>query len=1048
MRGDVRYVRAHPQTVAGPAGRPGAVPAVHQDHGEAVRALGGGQRGHHRPQQLRTAAARRPLHQQVRAVGHQIRVDRAARTGPEYRPGPPAQRPGVVGRVRPTGLQRRRGGPGQPQLVQQPRRQRQRRRHARGPRAGRLRRRPQGRQRPREPLRPGGGDGVHHGDRAGRHRPPLPGARGSHPHQPQRRRHVPAQQCHRPALAEHRRGRAGRRVRLRHRRGGRGGRRLGQAHHMDPGPGALQRQPRQRLPRRGAAGVAVHDHHRVRPGSRARVGGVRRGVALGPRGAVAGGHGGRGPVGSPGIGEVVVQAAQQFLGAGRGLVAVEGQEQPAVLAVPRPHMGQPAEPGPLRRALLERTGPVRAHQDDLQQVRRVQRGELGQHRAGQPGQAGARPGQAQRAHLAQPGGHRDRGQQPPRAVGGRAVGRAQPYRQRLRVVRPALPQPGARAQGGQQQRRRVRPGLRQRRGRHPAGHLLLRAARVRAVVRPAAARRVLSAPAGQAARPGTEPAAPAQALGGVGAAQGGALAAAGVAGAVVPVGVLEAVGVLGAVGLVRVGEGAEGVRGEGVGGEGVGAALGEVADAGAARVRGTAAVALDAGGAPLGGHQGGGGGVALCGGGGVAGRGGRWVRGARGRGARGRAGARGRVHAPGRARAGRGGARVRVEGRAGAGGEGRARTGTGRLARAHACASASACACTCAEGGARAGVRAPAGAGVRHARVCRAVPRTGCVRARRRTSRRRRGRAAHAHMALAVRCRRHAGRRSGGRRQTQGRLADAQQRARGEADRARVHGPSVQHGAVGGAEVGDRDPAVGGDRDRAVHPGDVGVVERYVGVGGAADGDLPAVQQVHAARVRPRHHVQPGGGLVQLGVRLGLGRCAQGQHRAVQQRRLAERAALGVEPLGACVEHHRARAGFASGPALGAAFPPGPLGRRRPGVPGDRRGERRRHRGQRRARGRRDEHVAARGGGGRAQGVYDGQPDLHRRQRSLLFSPRAGRDDTVPRSPHHGHPPPPHEHVGQYGGILAPAADTAPAAHRQVILIGRLCPQKCLTTGR
>ena len=94
---------------------------------------------------------------------------------------------------------------------------------------------------------------------------------------------------------------------------------------------------------------------------------------------------------------------------------------------------------------------------------------------------------------------------------------------------------------------------------------------------------------------------------------------------------------------------------------------------------------------------------------------------------------------------------------------------------------------------------------------------------------------AHAHVALAVGGRAHAGARVPGRCQPQGRLADAQQRARGETDRAGAEARAVQRRAVRGAEVGDRDAAVLRDRDRAVQPGDVRVVQRDVGVGGAAD---------------------------------------------------------------------------------------------------------------------------------------------------------------------------------------------------------------------
>ncbi|CAM5424246.1 hypothetical protein SFUMM280S_09481 [Streptomyces fumanus] len=121
----------------------------------------------------------------------------------------------------------------------------------------------------------------------------------------------------------------------------------------------------------------------------------------------------------------------------------------------------------------------------------------------------------------------------------------------------------------------------------------------------------------------------------------------------------------------------------------------------------------------------------------------------------------------------------------------------------------------------------------------------------------------HPHEPLPVRRGRHARARVGGARrdQPQRRLPDPQQRPRREPHRAVAHARAVQRGAVGGAEVGDRDAAAGGDGDRAVRPGDVGVVERDVGVGGAADADLAAVQQVDAARVRARDHLELGRGV-------------------------------------------------------------------------------------------------------------------------------------------------------------------------------------------
>ena len=147
----------------------------------------------------------------------------------------------------------------------------------------------------------------------------------------------------------------------------------------------------------------------------------------------------------------------------------------------------------------------------------------------------------------------------------------------------------------------------------------------------------------------------------------------------------------------------------------------------------------------------------------------------------------------------------------------------------------------------------------------------------------------------------------------------------------------------------------------------------------------------------------------------------QGQHRAVDQRRLAQRAALGVEPLRARVQHDRAAAeasgrpddgrGAAPEATAASAVPAGAV----TSTSQPRRGP------------------AARAG--RPRGVEDGQPDLHRRQRSLLRGvPGRGRR---PASP-----PTRHGRVARYtshgargsrptlraGGILAPATDNTPAA--------------------
>ncbi len=163
--GDMGNVRAHPQPVTVAFARADAVPAVDQHDAQPVRPFGRGERGDDGPQQLRTPAAGRTLDQQVRSVGAEVRGDRSARPGPEHGTRPPAQGLRVVGRVRPPRHQRRRGGPGQPQLVQQPRGLRQRHGHTRVPLPGGPLR-TQRRQRPSEPLRPGEGNGVHGGDGA------------------------------------------------------------------------------------------------------------------------------------------------------------------------------------------------------------------------------------------------------------------------------------------------------------------------------------------------------------------------------------------------------------------------------------------------------------------------------------------------------------------------------------------------------------------------------------------------------------------------------------------------------------------------------------------------------------------------------------------------------------------------------------------------------------------------------------------------------------------------------------------------------------------
>ncbi len=211
MRGDMRYVRTHPQPLAVP---------VDQHEAQPVGALGGGQRGDDRPQQLRTAAAGRPLDQQVRPLGGEVGDDGSAWSGAQYGGDASAERLGVVGRVRPARHQRGRGGAGQAQLVQQPRGLGQRCGHARVPPArGAVR--AQRSERPGEPLGPCPGDRVDGGEGAVADRARgRPGAGRGHPEQPQGGRHVTAEQGDGPALPERRRHRAGRLVGLRHRRRG------------------------------------------------------------------------------------------------------------------------------------------------------------------------------------------------------------------------------------------------------------------------------------------------------------------------------------------------------------------------------------------------------------------------------------------------------------------------------------------------------------------------------------------------------------------------------------------------------------------------------------------------------------------------------------------------------------------------------------------------------------------------------------------------------------------------------------------------------------
>lgn len=212
-----------------------------------------------------------------------------------------------------------------------------------------------------------------------------------------------------------------------------------------------------------------------------------------------------------------------------------------------------------------------------------------------------------------------------------------------------------------------------------------------------------------------------------------------------------------------------------------------------------------------------------------------------------------------------------------------------------------------------------------------------------------------AEAALPVGGGRHGGRRLVG--QAQPGLADAQQGARGQPDRLAADRLAVHRGAVGRVEVGDEHPAVGTHGDGAMGPGDVRVVQGDVGVVGPADPGAAAVQQVDAARVRPGDHVQPRTGVRRD--RSGPG-TVQREDGAVDQRRVAEQGALAVEPVPARVQHD------------------GPLARLRRLREGT--GDRR----ERGAGGSGDQDVAAVGGGRAAGRSEDGQPDLHRGQRSLL----------------------------------------------------------------
>ncbi|CAO0832610.1 hypothetical protein SMICM17S_00380 [Streptomyces microflavus] len=131
-------------------------------------------------------------------------------------------------------------------------------------------------------------------------------------------------------------------------------------------------------------------------------------------------------------------------------------------------------------------------------------------------------------------------------------------------------------------------------------------------------------------------------------------------------------------------------------------------------------------------------------------------------------------------------------------------------------------------------------------------------------------------------------------REPEGRFAEPQQGAGRGADGLVADLRTVQGGAVRRAEVGDG-PGRPRRPYRAVRPGHVRVVQRDIGLGGAADPDPAAVQQMDTARVRPGDHVQ----LRRDGVvrRLVLTGDLEREHRAVHQRRFAEGDALGVQPL-------------------------------------------------------------------------------------------------------------------------------------------------------
>ena len=419
--GDMRQVRAGPQPLAALAAPP---PSDRSSRAEPVGPLGGGERGGDGAQQLRTAAARRALDQQMRALVGQVDGDRAARARRRARPGrPPAPR--VVGRV----AQRAISDAGVARASPSSSSSRADWGSGRGRGAGRAPRRAvraQRRERPREPLGPGRRHRVHRGDRAVARRAGPPAVRIS-------RSAVATSPLSRATAPHSRNGERGRARRL-VRRGDRGER----ARRPASRPG---RSDGSRRPRPAPASRAVVSRSAAEPGSPSTIDdGVRapsyRRGGLGDRPAV-------GATAQPGPSGPSSSRRVQLGGAGGGLVAVVREQQPAVLAVRGAQMRQPAEPGPL--GACAPPG-ARARSVLISTISRST-GECSAASwatadAGQPGQPRPRPGEPERTGLAQADGHRHGGQLPAVGAGGR---RAEPHGERLGVRRAALPQPGARA---------------------------------------------------------------------------------------------------------------------------------------------------------------------------------------------------------------------------------------------------------------------------------------------------------------------------------------------------------------------------------------------------------------------------------------------------------------------------------------------------------------------------------------------------------------------------------------------------------------------------